>query len=162
MFVRAKTVKENQYAYLVENEWVKGRVQQKVKKYLGRILTLPEPAQDVPARDIDFSCSKQECMKQIIASEFLSRGFVQQKNMLLLEDIKVSLASGRITANNKSVVLFLNGRYLHKQALANLLDFFEPESEDDRKGKKLASALSDAGIGVSAEQFIALYKKFYS
>ncbi|MCK5107981.1 MAG: hypothetical protein KAQ83_04605, partial [Nanoarchaeota archaeon] len=37
MFLREKRVKDKQYLYAVENVWKKGKVKQKVKKYLGRV-----------------------------------------------------------------------------------------------------------------------------
>ena len=38
MFVRAKTIKNKKYGYLVENIWKNGKVKQKTKKYLGKIV----------------------------------------------------------------------------------------------------------------------------
>jgi len=36
-FMRTKTIKGNQYQYLVENKRVNGKVMQKCVKYLGRV-----------------------------------------------------------------------------------------------------------------------------
>ncbi|MEA3414159.1 MAG: hypothetical protein U9Q99_01390, partial [Nanoarchaeota archaeon] len=63
--------------------------------------------------------------------------------------------------DGKNVVLLLNKRYVYPKLFELLLDFFEPESEDDKKGKKLAFRLKDAGIHISQEHFIQLYKKIY-
>ncbi|MCF7798738.1 hypothetical protein K9M74_02440 [Candidatus Woesearchaeota archaeon] len=161
MFVRAKKVKEKQYAYLVENDWVKGKVKQKVKNYLGRIIQVPPINELVIVSPIDFSLSKKDCIRQLITAEFLKRGFSLKGNFLINEDIKISLNTGKITADKKNVVLLINERYLYYQLLDNLLDFFAPESEEDTKGEKLATAFSDAGIAIASEHFIALYKKIY-
>ncbi len=161
MFVRAKAVKNKQYAYLVENSWVKGRVRQKVKKYLGKILVLDD-ARDVDGLlEIDSSLSKKEYISQIICLEFFKRGFLLENNVLINDSINIFLLTGDITFQGKKVVLFMNGRYLYKDILESLLDFFQPEAKDDVKGKKLASAFSDAGISIAPEHFIALYKKIY-
>ncbi len=161
MFVRAKIVKEKQYAYLVENDWAKGKVKQKVKKYLGRILSIEDISQENTFPKIDFSLDKKEYIKQIVATEFFKKGFFLEKNFLLNGEIKISLTTGKITNNKKDVVLFINERYLYKDLLESLLDFFQPEAEEDTKGKKLATAFSDAGISIAPEHFVSLYKKIY-
>ena len=38
MFIREKKINGQTYGYLVENTWNKGRIQQKVKEYLGKII----------------------------------------------------------------------------------------------------------------------------
>ncbi len=37
MFIRKKKIKGKEYAYLVENKYINGRVKQKVKRYLGKV-----------------------------------------------------------------------------------------------------------------------------
>lgn len=161
MFIRAKLVKGKKYAYIVENVWKKGKVKQIVKKYVGKIISLNEPSISIPIT-IDFSLKLKQIMQQIISIELLSRGFIQGRGETYQwNDIKVNLSSGTIKQEDKSVVLFLNGRYLYGKLLRDLLDFFAPESKDDVKGKKLAQAFSDAGINISQEIFIQLYKKIY-
>ncbi|MFP4118877.1 MAG: hypothetical protein ACLFTH_02370 [Candidatus Woesearchaeota archaeon] len=160
MFVRAKKVKGRYYGYLVDNKWVDGKVRQKVKKYLGPIRELSDTGSDLYF-DLDTTTSSRSCLRDCIAQEFISRGFARVKNRLKKEDLTIDLVTGRIRSGNKSVVLFLNGRYLHDTLLRHLLSFNEPESEEDTPGKRLARAFSDAGIGIDKTVFILLYKKLY-
>ncbi|MCA9478601.1 MAG: hypothetical protein KC535_05630, partial [Nanoarchaeota archaeon] len=154
MFVRAKTVKGKKYAYLVENSWKKGKVKQLVKRYLGRIIELDTPEKE-GSQVIDFSLPQKKVMQQIIANEFLLRGFVQARGEVYVKgNVSVNLTKGLFSQEGKEVVFLLNDRYLYGRLVRDLLDFFAPESEEERKGQKLAQALSDAGISVAQEDFI--------
>ncbi len=163
MFVRAKLVKGNSYAYLVENKWVNGRVKQLSKKYLGRVIFLTDKNTFPSPSEIDFSESKQAIIKQIICLEFLQYSFTlnSKKTILSMDNISINLLKGKIKKNKKDIVLFLNGRYVYGTILSQLIDFLQPESHEDTKGEKLATAFSDAGISISQDQFIQLYKKIY-
>ena len=141
MFIRAKSVKGKKYAYLVENIWKKGKVKQVVKKYVGKIIPLSESSEYADPV-IDFSLPLKQVLQKIIAAEFLSRGFIQGRGEVYkYEDIALNLTKGTIKQAEKSVVLFLNGRYLYPKLLRELLDFFAPESDDEVKGKNLLKHL---------------------
>ena len=161
-FVRAKKIKGKKYAYLVENLWKKGKVKQKVKKYLGAIVELSPRIDPAPAPVIiDFSQPTKHCIALIIKNELFKRGFIQKRQTLTLGEIKVNFSRYTITKSGKSAVILINGRYLYSTQLRYLINFFEPEEYADQKGEKLAQAFSDAGISISSEHFIALYKKMY-
>jgi hypothetical protein len=101
-------------------------------------------------------------MQQLISCELLAHGFTQGRGETYkYEGIVVNLSKGTIREQEKQVVLFMNDRYIRQRLFKDLLDFFAPESEDDVKGKKLAQAFSDAGIRISQENFVQLYKKIY-
>jgi hypothetical protein len=161
MFVRAKTIKGKKYAYLVKNQWKKGKVKQQVKKYLGPIISISEKTTTTNLIKIDFSEQSKECIRNIISNEFILRGFIRKQARLLFDDLIVSFATNKITKNNINCVLFINDRYLYGELLDDLQNFFAPESTEDRPGKKLAQTFSDAGIPISQEEFINLYKKIY-
>ena len=103
----------------------------------------------------------KECVRNVISNEFLSRGFVRKQARLIFDDLIISFSTNKILKNGSSCVLFLNGRYFYDGSLDDLQNFFAPESTEDRPGKKLAQTFSDAGIPVSQEEFINLYKKIY-
>lgn len=161
MFVRAKSVKGKRYAYFVVNEWKKGKVKQRVKKYLGKIFDAPPKSVDISVPEIDFSRSSKECIRDIIAYEFLQRGFIRKRETLINGDLKISFASSSITKEGKEVVLFINDHFLHRRLLDDVQDFFQPESQEETPGKRLAQAFSDAGIPIAKEWFVQLYKKIY-
>ena len=176
MFVRAKTVKGKKYAYLVKNVCKKGKVKQITKKYLGKIIDLSETKQKVEENNesffennIDFSQNINSIMKQLIINEFESLGFVFDSKHTLRkgepkskEEIIIKLTKKvKFLQNKKHVVLFFNNRYVYPKLIELLLDFYEPESEDDKKGEKLAFRLRDAGINIEQEDFIQLYRLIY-
>ncbi len=163
MFVRAKTVKGKKYAYIVKNSWKRGKVKQETKKYLGRVIDIGEPQEIVDNLLVDYSLSLRECMIPIIAREFESRGFTfDGKHTIKKDKLVVKLTKKPYIVNEgKNVVLFLNKRYVYPKLLERLLDFFEPENEEDRKGERLAFRFRDAGINLDQDHFITLYKKIY-
>ena len=161
MFVRAKIVKGKKYAYLVRNKWKKGKVRQETIKYLGKIVGVPEQDSSYEFLEIDFSKDKLYCFRDIISNEFCSRGFVRKRNKLILNDLVVDLVSGKILFGGQTVVIFINNRYFYRSIFNSLLDFFQPESEDEKKGERLAKAFSDAGISILKEDFVQLYRKLY-
>ena len=161
-FVRAKSFKGKQCGYLVQNVWHKGKVRQKVKRYLGRIMDAPPPKLDIPPPDIDFDSQTQKfIIRAVITHEFRRRGFELKKATLSSEDFSVNLSTGRMVHKDQEVVLRLNDRYVHGRMLRDMQDFYQPESSDDKPGKRLALAFSDCGIPIEPHHFVALYKKLY-
>lgn len=161
MFVRAKTIKGKKYAYLVKNQWKKGKVRQHVKKYLGPIVVISDKIDSFDLIDIDFSASSKDCIRNIISNEFIPYGFVRKQARLVFKDIIISFSNNKITNKGSDCVLFVNDRYLYGGLIDDMQNFFAPESSEDRPGKKLAQVFSDSGISISQEEFINLYKKIY-
>ncbi len=167
MFVRAKTIKGKQYAYLVKNIWKKGKVKQTNNKYLGKIIDLDtlnkKQSLDFENFLIDFNEKTKQVIINIIKKQFYKFGFEDHKkqNAIFYEKIIINFSTTKITEDKKNIVLKINNRYFYSKTLRELLDFYEPESEEDVKGKKLAETLSNAGINISNEDFVQLYKKIY-
>ena len=132
MFVRAKTIKGKKYAYLVKNQWKRGKVKQHVKKYLGPIIDAPVRIDSSEPITVDFSRSSRDCIRNIISNEFISRGFVRKQARLILDDITISFANNKITKGDSDCVLFINDRYFYGGLIDDLQNFFAPESTDDR------------------------------
>jgi hypothetical protein len=162
-FVRAKTIKGQKYAYFVQNKWVKGKVKQVTKKYLGKIIFL-EPEKDSEEIILDAKKTKKQLILDILRHTFYKYGFIDhtRKNAVLKGSLEVHLSSGSITDTGKNVVLQLNDRYVYPALLLSLLDFYQPEAEDERPGTRLAKVFSDAGIAITPDQFVLLYKKIYT
>lgn len=163
MFVRAKNIKNQKYAYLVKNIWKKGHVSQITKKYLGRIFEIPDVNPVFIPFKLDFSSSLKDCMIVLIKNELCSRGFIvhSRQKAIIFNDIIINFSTQKIIRDNKNVVLFLNNRYFYPNSLKQLLNFYQPESSEDVKGQKLAQVFSDAGISIPKEYFIQLYTKIY-
>jgi hypothetical protein len=161
MFVRAKTIKGKKYGYLVENSWKKGKVKQQVKKYLGKIVDIPN-LEEFEAVDVEFKNRKQY-ISQIIFNDLIQRGFTHdaKKKELTFDVITLSYFPFKVKENNKDVVLNLNKRYVYADLLNELCSFYEPESDSSRPGEKLARAFREAGIQIAKENFVTLYKELY-
>jgi hypothetical protein len=145
-FIRLKKVAGKQYAYLVENEWTTKGPRQKVGRYLGKYVELP-------AADLT---SVEPAVAKLVAAELRGRGFSEK---LTKEKIKVNLQTCTIKEGRNSVVLGLNGGFLCDYTLRRLLHF-QP-AEEVTPGYRLARAFSDAGIRVTRDQFVVIYKKLY-
>lgn len=146
VFIRLKKVAGKQYAYLVENSWSSSGPRQKVSRYLGKYIELPgSPLQPAEASS-----------GTLITAELRSRGFNEK---LTLDKIKVDMRRCTVREGRKKVVLGINGGFLCDYTLRKLLHY-QP-TQEVTPGYGLARAFSDAGVRVSREQFVAIYKKLY-
>ncbi|MGE0793576.1 MAG: hypothetical protein AB7V77_05355 [Candidatus Woesearchaeota archaeon] len=163
MFVRAKTIKDKKYAYLVENIWKKKKVCQKVKKYLGKIVILEDVYLNEAKsfEEYDWNLPTKLIIRDIISDEFERRGFLRKNLKLIKDNLIINLSTCKIQEKNADVVLFLNGIYLYGKLLNQLENFNESELEDETKGLRLAKIFSDCGISINQQVFIHLYKKIY-
>jgi len=162
MFVRAKTIKGKKYAYLVENIWKNKKVSQKVKDYLGNIVELSDELIKEPnsVENYDWNQPLKLLFREIICDQFVSRGFIRKKWILKKDNLTINLSTNKIKKDDQEIVLFLNGRYLYGKLLNQIQNFYDVE-EEDTPGQKLAKLFSDAGISISKDVFVMLYKKIY-
>lgn len=162
MFVRAKTIKQKKYGYLVENVWKKNKVSQKVKKYLGPIIFVNT--------DLNFNLTSVEnydwnkpiklLFRDIISDFFIQLGFERKNCKLIKDNLTINLATCKITLDEKDVVLELNQRYLYGKTLFYMQNFIKDE-EEQVKGTKLAELFSNYGISIDKDVFVSLYKRIY-
>ena len=145
-FIRLKKIAGKQYACLVENSWTAKGPRQQVKQYLGKYVQLESA--ELPA-------SQPEAVS-IISAELQARGFSAG---LARGNVRVNLKLCTVREDKKKAVLGLNGGFLCDYTLRKLLRF-QPVVEVT-PGYTLARAFSDAGIRVSREQFVIIYKKLY-
>lgn len=146
-FIRLKKVAGKHYAYLVENTWSSKGPRQSVAKYLGKYVQL----EDAPPLLAESETGK------LIAAELRARGFSEK---LAKEKMKVNLQTCTVREGKKRIVLGLNGGFLCDYTLRRLLHF-QPV-EEVTPGYKLARSFSDAGVRISREQFVHIYKKLYT
>ena len=165
MFIRTKKIKGQRYAYLVKNKWVKGKVKQQVKGYLGKVFS-PEKTSQTPFHEHYSNYEKidsKEMIKDVVKLELVNHGFaIIDDRTLSKEDVVVDVAKCKVkTKNGKDAVLMLNDAFLHNKNMKNLVNFKKSTEEEDTPGQKLATAFSDAGINVEKEIFVELYKRIY-
>jgi hypothetical protein len=176
MFLRGKKVKDKQYLYAVENVWKKGKVKQKVKKYLGRVhifevkrrVSFEKFIEDVRKKDLEnylFYSDADEIVYDLIVWELYRRGFS-------IENKKAS--KGKLIANlkNRRKVLVCKGRpfcvkgkegYINNLSINQILNAGHDEEEGDIDKKKaafdFARLLVEGGINVPKDVFIELFHK---
>lgn len=146
-FIRLKKVAGKHYACLVENTWTTKGPRQKVVAYLGKCIALPQAPAPAGGSDI----------RSLVAAELRSHGFDEK---LVLGKVKVNVHTGTVREGKRRVTLSLNGGFLCDYTLRRLL-VFQPVVEAT-PGYALARAFSDAGLRVSREHFVTIYKKLYN
>jgi hypothetical protein len=156
MFIRTKKIKNNDYAYLVENQWVKGRIKQKVKKYLGRVHEVKRTGND---STVNKNYSKDDLLKKIMITELLNHGFEEKKNLLKKENIIINTKNLSVKNNKKNIVLRMNEGFMCKETIKKL--FKIKKEEENTPGLKLANSFAEAGIKPDKEIFVEAYKKIY-
>ncbi|MBN1645391.1 hypothetical protein JW851_05150 [Candidatus Woesearchaeota archaeon] len=153
-FIRIKTIKGKEYAYLVSNKWTINGPRQNVKGYLGRVLKPSCKRQE----KTDISNSEfKESIISLITQELINHGFNEKLNW---NNTKVDLENRRIINNNKNIVIGVNDGYLCTYTLNNLMTL-RLKGYDEQAGIQLATALIDAGLKLDKETFIQLFEKIY-
>ncbi|MBW3003221.1 hypothetical protein KY328_03740 [Candidatus Woesearchaeota archaeon] len=164
MFVRVKSIKGKPYLYLVENKWVKGKVRQAVKKYIGRVFDVKK----VHSKDFFefFSVgnvntyvrtrSRDDIVKDLVALELFNHGFVEKsEGKWRLDNVLVNLNDCSIKIKKREAALKLNEGYLHSEMLKELLEF-KPGRDKEISGVELAEMFVSAGVAVPQEVFVGL------
>ena len=163
MFIRVKKIKGNKYAYLVENKLKKGKIQQKVLSYLGKVcyfekLKNNEFLEYNSIQNIDnyIKRSKEDIIKDLIEFEMVRHGFKKNKNFLANKDVSFDLSK---TWFEEKKVLAINEGFLCNYGIERLLNL-KLKGEDEEKGLMLAKAFVESGINVPKEIFVELFHKF--
>jgi hypothetical protein len=164
MFIRTKTVKEKEYAYLVKNVWTKKGPRQKAIKYLGAVIQSPYVKEIsferfiLPLKIEELFSKKNPKLvyKALLKRELVRYGFIEiEPNLMQYEDITIALTTKDVIRNGRQVVLKVNEGFICKQTITNLLKHIHLE---DETGKKLAEDILEAGISIEKDIFVRLYK----
>jgi len=161
MFIRLKKIKNNQYAYLVENTWKKRKQssRQQVKAYLGRVL--PAPHQKITMSSINIQEKEYSlALLSILQSQLLQYGFQEKNGKLQYEDIIIDLNNKTVTREGKDVVLKMHDGYLCSHSIKKALQF-QGEGYEEQVGLQLAETLVGVGLDLPQEMFIQLFEKIY-
>ena len=160
-FFRIKKIKGKEYAYIVENKWLKKGSRQKVKSYIGRVYRF-ELRNDVDFlkhnKIENFQSYIENNDKNIIINEIIEWELF--KFGISKEEFAMDLNNIRIQKNKKNVALLINDGFMCSVTLKNLLDF-KPQS-DETDGYHFARAFVEAGIKVPQEIFVGLFGKLYN
>ena len=160
-FVRVKRVYGNQYGYLVENFWNGGGTNQKVTRYLGKVLS-PEK---VKSESLAGFLKVADLGKYVRESDFrvIVRDLVRlelQNHGVKSEDFTVDFEEGAVCSKKgKGVVFAMNDGFLCGYTLKSLVEY---DHGKDYSGYVLADLLTAAGLLPGQDFFIELYGKFSS
>lgn len=156
MFVRIKRIKGNFYAYNVENKRIKGKVRQKSRKYLGKVL-VPKKQKSKDFRNFikkDYKEYSRNNYKKII-SDLVTFEIGKHE----LPKIKVDIDRSIVEKDSSPIVLKINEGFLYNQTLKNLVDFNPVGDDNYMIGKEFAELFVKAGIQVPKELFVELFEK---
>ncbi len=149
-FIRLKRVGKERYAYLVDNVWTPKGPRQRVKRYLGKYVELPE------MNRAPMPTGVQPTAGIIIGCELRGQGFTERLSHPEL-GIKVNLKTCTVKQDNKNIVLGINGGFLCAFTIRKLVH--ATPTVEVMQGYAYARAFSDAGIRVTREEFVQLYRK---
>jgi hypothetical protein len=146
------------YAYLVENKWCNDRRQakQRVKLYLGKVCRPEKQALDffahkgIEDKEQYFNNPFQTILNDLIEWE------LHQHNAT---NVNLDFNGMQITNSGKQVVVAMNEGFLCSHTLKSMFELANTSCDEPQPGYRLAKALTEAGIQVPKEVFVALYEK---
>ena len=161
-FIRVKIIKGKQYAYLIENKWLKTKKmpKQKVVGYLGSIITPHIKETMADASFFDFyniyepedylgDKSRDTILKDLVKFELVRHD--ADGKIIKFDSDKFTLTSA-----NRGIVLKINQGFLCSHTIQALKDFDARGDEED-VGIALAKAFVNAGIAVPKDIFIGYF-----
>ncbi len=178
MFLREKLVKDNHYLYAVENVWKKGKVKQKVKKYLGRIhnfkvtrsVSFEKFIEKIKKQDIDeylMNSVEEEIVYDLIGWELYKRGFKIERNYADKKGLKADFKKKRNVLNCNGRPFCIKGKegYINNLSINLILNAGHSKKEGDVDKKKAAFDFArlfvEGGIKIPKDVFIELFHKKY-
>ncbi|HDM43788.1 MAG TPA: hypothetical protein ENG02_01175 [Candidatus Woesearchaeota archaeon] len=153
MFVRKKKIKGKEYAYLVENKYINGRVKQKVKRYLGKVFRFDRSG-DFPITTV-FDKGRIDAIKDLLKKELILRGFKVRGDVLERENVVIDLKKPEVLFKGRKACIELNEGFLCGYTLRKLYRL------GDGDGFAVANALLSAGIKLSKDDFVKFFERYY-
>lgn len=183
-FIRTKTIKGKEYAYLVKNKWTRKGPRQSGSKYLGPVTKVIEPVEhelerfdsfdeyvlDRHKTELEDFFDKAEpkvILNEIIAYDLKLLGFKDyfgkkgsKKDSLILGDCVVDLNNLKVTSlsDGKPCVISMNGDFFCDYTVRKIYNFLEFGNELDI-AKKLAKTFISAGIPIEDRIFVLFFKR---
>ena len=161
VFFRIKKIKGREYAYVVENKWLRKGSRQKVKDYIGKAyrfnlvnnINFLEYLKIEDIREYIENNNKNKIINDLIEWEFSKFGISK-------EEFSIDLNNMKIQKNKKDVALLINDGFMCSLTLKNLLEF-KPEGDEEIDGYRFARAFVEAGIKVPQNVFVGLFGKLF-
>ena len=172
MYIRIKQLKNQEYAYLIENQWNKKekKIKKKVRAYLGKIYR-PQRTNNLNLKQAInkelneyFSRTELRCiLLDLIKLELINHNFKQINETLENYPIQINLTTLKIynKNTNKTITLQINQGFLNEFTINELFNFKPSQNKEDIKlGKILAKKLALTGISIKPEEFVSLFRKY--
>jgi hypothetical protein len=164
MFIRIKTINNAKYAYLVESVWNKGKTQQKVKQYLGKIIfSKTTPKIEAPNFTFNNEQTPSENIEKLITFFYTQLEFELKKGEYIYYPDKIKkqkyIKIGAKVLNHlsKPACFEINEGFLCTPTLKELRLLPYAIKNAEKKAEHLAHTLLGVGINLSKELFIELY-----
>jgi hypothetical protein len=153
MFIRLKKIKGKDYAYLVESKRVRGKIKQKVKKYIGKVIVAKKKNRikffEFLKVDIDsYNKNFKKTVEELIMWELYKHD---------LQDIKVDISKYTIKQGNSNIVIKLNEGYLYSKTIKDLIKFQVVGYDEYIIGREFAECFVKAGIDIPKSLFVKLF-----
>jgi len=172
MYIRVKTIKNQEYGYLVQSKWNRKQStsKQRFSQYLGRIYQ-PKKQYNLDLMGInkiqdiqDYFDSKdyQRILRDIISVDLLNHDLKRNKNIFSDADYYIDMENLKVY-NKKlnSCIIKINNGYLCDYTLRRLFSIKPSNTNEIQFGKELARAVIETGIGIEKDMFVLLFDKIY-
>ena len=172
MYIRVKTIKKQEYGYLVQSKWNKKQStsKQKFSQYLGRVYS-PQKQYSLTLKDVTKAQDIENYVKitdvnqilnDIITVDLLNHNLKRNRNTFSDKEFYVDISNLKVY-NKKLVpcVVKINNGYLCDYTLKRLFNIKPSNTDEVQFGKELARAVIEAGIGIEKELFVLVFDKLY-
>ena len=158
MFIRIKSIKGKEYAYLVKNQWTDKGTRQVTKKYLGRVKRL-DLVSDIPFKSINSQENNlKDMLSSLISWELSKRGFKKEGNKVIKENLCFNTRTLKLTNKEKPLSIAMNEGVLNEFTIKRILNFQQKEFEHETM-YGFAKAFVESGLDVPKEIFVDFYDK---
>jgi len=155
-YIRVKKIKDQNYAYLVENKNTSSGPRQKVKRYLGRVHKL---------EGTNGNHSKMEgdgILHALTISELKKLGFARKGEGYVYRNLIFSCSEHSLKKKTKSntykeAVISLNGGYLCSFTLQRIANF-KRTKDFNSDAYILARYFLESGLQIGEEDFVKFYQ----
>jgi len=158
MFIRIKKIKNQDYAYLVENKWTSKGTRQKTVKYLGKVIELNK-IKNKELKKYD-SLAPKKIIHNLILSELKNHGFKEDNALLRYKKIIFNPKNYNFSSKNKNIVLKINNEFMCQHTINSLLKF-EHIGDEEQTGIALAKSVVSSGLTIPKDVFIHLFESVY-
>ena len=157
-YIRVKKIKDNKYAYLVDNINTSSGPRQKVKKYLGRVHEFDK----VKEGNVSES-GNQGILHDLVISELVNLGFRKKGNNYIHNNFIFSLKENSLkkstgSKTHKEAVISLNDGYLCSFTLQRIANF-RKSKDFNKDAYTLAKYFLQSGLQVNEEDFVRFYQE---